>query len=167
MSTLPSTYNKETVKHEVEEDYSRRELTAWSTLTRSSLILFGNGITCQETLQPLGRVSGKSNYLTHAILQDDQVVYSFSLFLTNSFGTLLFLPIITSPAGPITFSYDPGPLPRRRRRRRRRRGGYIGSVRTSLDKMSIALLFVCTDITCGVQSTKKWWTYDPVYDGQR
>ena len=39
---------------------------------------------------------------------------SFSLFLTNSFGTLLFLRVITSPAGPITFSYDPSPFPERR-----------------------------------------------------
>ena len=49
-------------------------------------------------------------------LRRNNIVYSFSLFLTNSFGTLLFLPVITSPAGPITFRYDPGPLPGRRRR---------------------------------------------------
>ena len=34
---------------------------------------------------------------------------------TNSFGTLLFLQVIASPAGPITFIHDPGPIPRRRR----------------------------------------------------
>ena len=29
---------------------------------------------------------------------------SFSLFLTNSFEILMFMPVITSPAGPTTFS---------------------------------------------------------------
>ena len=38
----------------------------------------------------------------HASRQDEQIVHCFSLFLTNSFGTLLFLPVIAGSSGPIT-----------------------------------------------------------------
>ena len=67
-----------------------------------------------------GRVPGESNQETGPslihIIQDQTRLYIFYPVLINAFEILLFLPVITSPAGPITFRVGPGPLPGRRRK---------------------------------------------------